>query len=71
MTTPARARYAGYRFPAEIIGHGVWLFRLLPSAGPGYQSVRRPVFCRDRCSRKPIKIIRELIADPTTVITRG
>jgi hypothetical protein len=21
MTTPARAHYAGYRFPAEIIGH--------------------------------------------------
>jgi transposase-like protein len=27
MTTPARARYAGYRFPAEIISHAVWLFR--------------------------------------------
>jgi putative transposase len=25
MTTRARARYAGYRFPAEIIGHAVWL----------------------------------------------
>jgi len=25
MTTPARARYGGYRFPAEIIGHAVWL----------------------------------------------
>lgn len=24
MTTPARARYAGYRFPAEIIVHAVW-----------------------------------------------
>ena len=23
MTTPARARYTGYRFPAEIIGHAV------------------------------------------------
>src|ERR1700751_5276111 len=26
MTKPARARYAGYRFPAEIIGHAVWLY---------------------------------------------
>jgi putative transposase len=26
MTTPARARYTGYRFPAEIIGHALWLY---------------------------------------------
>jgi putative transposase len=26
VTTPARARYAAYRFPAEIIGHVVWLY---------------------------------------------
>jgi transposase-like protein len=26
MTTPARARHTGYRFPAEIIGHAVWLY---------------------------------------------
>jgi putative transposase len=26
MRTSARTRYAGYRFPAEIIGHGVWLY---------------------------------------------
>src|SRR6201997_4473705 len=25
MTQPARARYSGYRFPAEIISHAVWL----------------------------------------------
>jgi putative transposase len=25
MTTAGRARYAGYRFPAEIISHAVWL----------------------------------------------
>ena len=30
MTTPAGARYAGYRFPAEIIGHGVWLYFRFP-----------------------------------------
>jgi hypothetical protein len=30
MTTPARARYAGYRFPAEIISHGVWLYFRFP-----------------------------------------
>src|SRR5207237_234987 len=30
MRTPARARYAGYRFPAEIIGHAVWLYFRFP-----------------------------------------
>src|SRR6185312_13260815 len=30
MTTAARARYAGYRFPAEIIGHAVWLYFRFP-----------------------------------------
>ena len=30
MTKPARARYAGYRFPAEIIGHSVWLYFRFP-----------------------------------------
>ena len=30
MTTRARARYAGYRFPAEIIGHAVRLYFRLP-----------------------------------------
>jgi putative transposase len=30
MTTPARARYGGYRFPAEIIGHAVWLYFRFP-----------------------------------------
>jgi len=28
--TPARTRYAGYRFPAEIIGHAVWLYFRFP-----------------------------------------
>jgi putative transposase len=26
MTTPAAALYKGHRFPAEIIGHCVWLY---------------------------------------------
>jgi putative transposase len=30
MTTPARTRYGGYRFPAEIIGHTVWLYFRFP-----------------------------------------
>jgi putative transposase len=30
MTTPACARYAGYRFPAEIISHAVWLYFRFP-----------------------------------------
>jgi putative transposase len=30
MTTTARARYAGYRFAAEIIGHAVWLYFRFP-----------------------------------------
>jgi hypothetical protein len=30
MTTSARTRYTGYRFPAEIIGHAVWLYFCFP-----------------------------------------
>jgi putative transposase len=30
MTIHARDRYAGYRFPAEIIGHAVWLYFRFP-----------------------------------------
>ena len=30
MRTSARTRYTGYRFPAEIIGHAVWLYFRLP-----------------------------------------
>ena len=30
MTTAARARYAGYRFPAEIISHAVRLYFRFP-----------------------------------------
>src|SRR2546430_7447401 len=30
MRTPARAGYAGYRFPADIIGHAVWLYFRFP-----------------------------------------
>jgi putative transposase len=30
MTTPARTRYGGYRFPAEIIGQSVWLYFRFP-----------------------------------------
>jgi putative transposase len=30
MTTAARARYSGYRFPAEISSHAVWLYFRFP-----------------------------------------
>src|SRR5207248_9397956 len=30
MTTTGRARYKGHRFPAEIIGHAVWLYFRFP-----------------------------------------
>ena len=30
MTTLARLRYTGYRFPAEIISHAVWLYFRFP-----------------------------------------
>ena len=30
MTTPARSRYAGHRFPPEIISHAVWLYFRFP-----------------------------------------
>ena len=30
MTTPARSRYAGHRFPAEIISHAIWRYFRFP-----------------------------------------
>jgi putative transposase len=30
MRTSARTRYAGYRFPAEIIGHAAWRYFRFP-----------------------------------------
>lgn len=30
MTTVARSRYAGHRFPAEIISHAIWLYFRFP-----------------------------------------
>ena len=30
MTTPGCPSYAGYRFPAEIISHAVWLYVRFP-----------------------------------------
>jgi putative transposase len=30
MTTPTPPSYAGYRFPAEIISHAVWLYFRFP-----------------------------------------
>src|SRR5580692_7466665 len=30
MMTPDRNRYAGYRFPCEIISHAVWLYFRFP-----------------------------------------
>jgi hypothetical protein len=38
MTIPARARYDGYRFPAEIIGHAVWLYFRLRLASAWWRS---------------------------------
>ena len=43
MTIPARARYAGYRFPAEIIGHVVWLYFRFP---PGHRMVEELLAAR-------------------------
>jgi putative transposase len=30
MTTPTFPSYAGYRFPAEVISHAVWLYFRFP-----------------------------------------
>ena len=32
MTTTTCSRYAGYRFPAEVISHAVWLYFHFPLA---------------------------------------
>src|SRR5262249_43397286 len=34
MTTAVRPRYAGYRFPSEIISHAVWLYFRFPLGLP-------------------------------------
>jgi len=46
MTTPARARYSGYGFPAEIIGHAVWLYFRFPL---GLRMVIAYVLCPGAC----------------------
>ena len=43
MTTPACPRYAGYRFPAEIISHAVWLYFRFPLS---LQMVDEPLAAR-------------------------
>lgn len=30
MTTPCSPSYAGYRFPAEVVGYAVWLYFRFP-----------------------------------------
>jgi putative transposase len=30
MTMPLRSRYAGYRFPPEVISHAIWLYFRFP-----------------------------------------
>jgi putative transposase len=43
MSTPPTHRYKNHRFPAEIIGHGVWLyFRFCLS----YRDVEELLFAR-------------------------
>ena len=43
MTTSARTRYAGYRFPSEIISHAVWLYFRFP---PGLRMVEELLAAR-------------------------
>jgi putative transposase len=43
MTTTARSRYAGHRFPAEIISHAVWLYFRFPL---GLRLVEEPLAAR-------------------------
>jgi transposase-like protein len=46
MTTPVQARDAGYRFPAEIIGHAVWLYFRFPL---GLRMVEELLAARHHC----------------------
>jgi transposase-like protein len=43
MTILARARYSGYRFPAEVISHAVWLYFCFP---PGLRMVEELLAAR-------------------------
>ena len=60
MRTSARTRYAGYRFPAEIIGHAVWLYFRFPL---GLRMVRRGIVKgRQLCRGAPWVIKAEDLA---------
>src|ERR1700719_3982319 len=53
MTTAARARYSGYRFPAEISSHAVWLYFRFPL---GLRMVEEMLPARDIIVRhKPVR----------------
>jgi putative transposase len=43
MMTSARARYAGYRVPCEIMSHAVWLYFRFPL---GLRMVAEPLAAR-------------------------
>jgi hypothetical protein len=75
MTTPARARYTGYRFPAEIIGHAVWLYFRFPLglrmveeySKNSFTSTRLPPGASARIERNaPYEPSRTLISVPNT-----
>src|SRR5260370_1173794 len=55
MTTTARARYKGHRFPAEIIGHAVCLYFRFPLALRMVQRESRGLTNRAQNSHQPTR----------------
>jgi hypothetical protein len=67
MRTPARARYSGYRFPAEIIGHAVCRMVEELLAGPRHHC--QPTKTVRQLARKFGRAIRQ--PDPSTLPRAG
>ena len=71
MTTPARTRYAGDRFPAEIISHAVWLYFRFPL---GLRMVEELLAARGIIVSHEMALIREAVehcAPPASVAREG
>ena len=53
MRTSARTRYAGYRFPAEMIGHAVWLYFRFPLGLRMVEELLRMSMCSGPSKAEP------------------
>src|SRR4051794_29203377 len=61
MMTSARTRYAGYRYPAEIIGHAVWLYFRFPL---GLRMVEELLAARGIVSHETVRQLARKFGQP-------